>query len=312
MGVAPAPAAMQTCSPRAHPIYALFAALLLGPACAVESVTTASKEHEFATQVAPRPALAILVPLYSYPSHWDRATYLWDDVAAAAARVPIAAIINPQNGPTPGQANGDYVFGLGQLRDAGVTLLGYVYTGYGARSLDEVKADIDAYDQHYLVQGIFFDEAASSAERIDYYAQVHSYVRHRQDPWALILNQGTQTDEDYVAVADTVVVFEDTWDQWATYQAGPYLPRYPSHRFATLIHKTPAERMKQAVDLAVQRNITHLFVTDDSLDSADQNPWNSLPTYWTDLVGYVEQLNAVAEALSASEPLAADEDEISP
>ena len=41
--------------------------------------------------------------------------------------------------------------------------------------------------------------------------------------------------------------------------------------------------MRQAVDLAVFRNVGYVYVTDDGGD----NPWDSLPTYWTQLVDYV-------------------------
>ena len=89
---------------------------------------------------APAADVRILVPLYSYPAWYAPAAYVWDDVAAAAARVPVTAIINPDSGPGGGPPNSDYEHGLAEQRVAGVVLLGYVATGYGARPAADVKA----------------------------------------------------------------------------------------------------------------------------------------------------------------------------
>ena len=64
--------------------------------------------------------LRILLPLYSYPTWYDAQAYLWDDVAAAAARAPIVAIVNPDSGPGGGPPNDDYAHGLADLGAAGL------------------------------------------------------------------------------------------------------------------------------------------------------------------------------------------------
>ena len=48
-------------------------------------------------------------------------------------------------------------------------MLGYVPTGYGARPLADVLADVRRYLAWYGVDGIFFDEASSDAALLPYY-----------------------------------------------------------------------------------------------------------------------------------------------
>lgn len=77
----------------------------------------------------------------------------WDDVAVAQAQLDIVAVINPKNEPSETeQSNPDYQIGLQTLREAGVTVLGYVATCwanlassaacYNQRSMDDIKYDI--------------------------------------------------------------------------------------------------------------------------------------------------------------------------
>src|SRR5207237_5786478 len=70
------------------------------------------------------PQTGVIVPLYdSSLSAWSQVA----DAKAAHPRVPIVGIINPQDGP--GNASvANYTTLVGQLRSAGVAVLGYSYT----------------------------------------------------------------------------------------------------------------------------------------------------------------------------------------
>lgn len=242
--------------------------------------------------VAAAADLRILVPLYAYPAWWDAAHYVWDDVAAAGSRVPITAIINPDNGPAGAPPNRDFVIGMTALRQAGVTMIGYVYTSYGARTLAAVKADIDLYSSSYGVQGIFLDEVSTSSGQLAYYAELYAYIKAKPNLPIVITNPGTRTPETHVArpVTDTTVIFEDGTG-WAGYVPDAYVARYPASRFAVLLHDiaTPAA-MRASVDLAVRRNVGYVYATNDGLP----DPWDSLPSYWTDLVACVSAYRTAA------------------
>lgn len=237
----------------------------------------------------PSQPFSILIPLYNYPTWWDTATYLWDDVAAAQSRAPITAIINPNSGPDGGPPNSDYVQGLNTLRTAGVKMLGYVSTNYGNRDLNLVKAEIDLYAIHYNINGIFLDETASGVDKLNYYTTLYEYIKSKSGLTQVVLNPGTQIAESYLSqpAGDTAVIFENG-SGWPGYVPDSYVQNYPTNRFAMLAYSVPtATTMRSYVDLARARNIGYVYVTNDG----GANPWDTLPSYWNALVDYVAQLN---------------------
>lgn len=121
---------------------------------------TAEIEKVKNPESSPESDPGILIPAYFYPSWWDPGVNLWDDLAAAASQVPLIAIMNPNSGPGGG-SNADYTREVDALRLAGGRVIGYVHTSYGARPVDEVLSEVDAYYAWYNVDGIYFDEAAS-------------------------------------------------------------------------------------------------------------------------------------------------------
>ncbi|HEY9643780.1 MAG TPA: spherulation-specific family 4 protein [Coleofasciculaceae cyanobacterium] len=246
--------------------------------------------------------LRVLIPLYIYPTHYQPETYAWRNIALAQAHVPITAVINPNNGPDNGPPNQDYAQGLADLRAAHVTLLGYVSTRYSQRNLAEIKREIDLYKQYYDVDGIFLDEAASHPDQLKYYQELYSYIKTISNLGQVVLNQGTQPDQGYLSrpAADTVVVFENYAREWARYSPPSYTSNYAADRFSVLVHSAPdVEAMKQIIDLTLARHAKYVYVTDDSPDSADQNPWNQLPSYWDEEIQYIQALNQSTGACSA-------------
>lgn len=233
----------------------------------------------------------ILIPLYAYPTWYKPESYIWPELAKSAERVSISAVINPNNGPGDGPPNKDYARGLSDLRSGGVTIFGYVFTKYGERNLARIKSDIDRYAQDYDIDGIFLDEAASSADKLDYYQEIYRYIKAKPNLNTVVLNQGTHADEGYLSrsAADIVVVFENYDRVWPEYQPSSYLSKYSAERFSCLIHSVPdAATMKKHIDRARERNIGYIYITDDSPDSPDRDPWNSLPSYWQEEVEYIQ------------------------
>lgn len=247
--------------------------------------------------------LRILLPLYAHPAWWDSGLYVWDDVAAANSRAPITAIINPNNGPDGGPPDEDYTRGLSDLRAGGVTILGYVYTSYALRDATAVKADIDLYATAFDVDGIFLDEVSTSTNDLAYYADLHTYIHAKTNLHQVVTNPGTKCPEAYLTrpATDTAVIYEDGTG-WSSYAPDGYVARYPPTRFAALIHNTAsAETMRTNVDLAVRRNIGYVYVTNDGLP----DPWDTLPSYWNELVDYVSAYRSLqVRSLAMAGPLA--------
>lgn len=273
-------------------ILLLAFALCLSAALATTATAAATPQD-----AAPR--VQLLIPLYSYPTWYNPPTYIWDDVAAANSLVPVTAIINPANGPGGGPPNSDYVVGLNDLRSAGVTILGYVYTSYGARDSNAVKADIDLYDHYFDIDGIFFDEVASSATQLAYYQNLYTYVLDRPNLERVVLNPGTHIDEVYVSTLSqaTAIIYEDAASSWNGYAPDGYVYEYAPERFAMLAHSVgDSGQLAQLIDLATTRQIAYVYLTDDSLP----NPWNSLPGFWSDEINYLANVNAGARLFVSS------------
>lgn len=189
-------------------------------------------------------------------------------------------IMNPNSGPTL-TANADYVIAVNGLRAADVKVVGYVYTSWGNRSSTLVKSDIDLYYAQYNIDGIFFDEASTNVDDVPYYQEISDYVYSMDNHNYVVLNPGTNTAEEYISIANITVIFENSaasyMDSW---EAPSYLNDYPSHKYAHMIHSTPAELEAEIAQLSYQRKAGYVFITDDVMP----NPYDALPTYLSEEV----------------------------
>ncbi len=241
-----------------------------------------------------QPKLQILLPLYIYPNWYDKDKYAWKQVIIAAKKVPITAIINPNNGPNNAPPNSDYQQGLQDLRQAGVKIIGYVPTNYTKRDIQAAKADINLYLKHFEIDGIFIDETASTPDRLNYYQQLYQYTKNRSIAAQVIINPGTEIDEKYISqpVADTTVIFENHQKTWVKYRPQAYVKKYSPQNFAALVHTTSNRKlMKSTLDRAVKSQLGYIYVTNDSTDTNNRNPWDTLPEYWQAEVNYIHQIN---------------------
>ncbi|KAK0701541.1 Spherulation-specific family 4-domain-containing protein [Apiosordaria backusii] len=167
----------------------------------------------------------ILVPLYIYPHPGA-----WEPLITAARGFPqqeFVVVVNPDNGPGEGERpDENYVGVLHELRGlSNIRLVGYVYCGYGRRDLGEMEVDIGKYQgwaREKLkggcgveIKGIFFDEAPSGAEHVEYMASASSSVRDILSPTATVVyNPGIFPDYGYYDSADYVVPFENAAGEW--------------------------------------------------------------------------------------------------
>ncbi|OYW30515.1 MAG: PEP-CTERM sorting domain-containing protein [Methyloversatilis sp. 12-65-5] len=219
-------------------------------------------------------ALELLVPAYFYPV--DEGITYWQALADAAPDVAITAILNPDSGP--GAAfDGDYAAVANAFQAAGGRLIGYVHTGYGARSEALVRAEIDRYYAQYGVDGIFLDEVSNQAQHLDYYQSLHAYIKGGFTRHHIVANPGTQTPEAWLATADVLVTFESPAAEYAGYVADEWTAAQDAARFAHLVYDVPdADAMRAVIDTAIAHNVGHVYVTNDRGD----NPWDTLPSYW--------------------------------
>jgi Spherulation-specific family 4 len=270
--------------------------ILLMSNCLMSSATIGLTEQKIVNQSASRnPKLQILLPLYIYPNWYDKSKYAWKQVITAAKKVPIVAIINPNSGPNNAPPNADYQQGIKDLRQAGVQIIGYVPSNYAKRDLQAIKADIDLYTKYFQVDGIFIDEAASSIDKSKYYRQIYQYIKSTSAKYNVVINPGVNLAASYVdqQVADTIVTFENYHKNWHNYQPIGLNKQYSPQNFAALVHTTADRKlMKSTLDRAVKNRFGYIYITDDSTNTLNKNPWDTLPQYWQAEVNYIQQLNS--------------------
>jgi hypothetical protein len=219
------------------------------------------------------PAPQLAIPAYFRPGPF------WQQMQHATTTVGIA-VVNPASGPGA-MPDPDYATTIAAAHKAGIRVCGYVDTDRTARDIGAVQADIDHYFAWYPIGGIFLDQADTTATALPYYAALYRFIRARGADARIILNPGAATDERYMAVADVVVTFEDTWRSYvANYLPASWERRYAPTRFWHLVHSTQTKRqLRRAVSLSRKRGAGYLYVTSGTLP----NPWDHLPdsSYWS-------------------------------
>jgi hypothetical protein len=224
------------------------------------------------------PPTAAVIPLYTAPS--DKS---WAAVTAAKTahpKVPVYAVINPANGPGPA-ADAGYAAGIGKLQLAGVTVVGYVPTGYGARSVAAIEADIDHWKSFYpAIQGIFFDEMSNRLGDELIYKTVSQYTKSKGMTFT-VGNPGIDTKPTFVGTTDVVMIYEGSGFPATTMLSG-WHTGYPRTSFGLFAYgvATPNHALiKQA-----RPYVGYIYVNSDVLP----NPWDSVPSYLSDLLADLE------------------------
>ncbi|WP_204042364.1 spherulation-specific family 4 protein [Acrocarpospora phusangensis] len=215
------------------------------------------------------------VPAYFAPATWGRLSG------------PGIAVANPVSGPGR-TVDAELAQAMRAAHERGVTVLGYVTTGYLGRTgrvtrfgetgraawLAQTQQEIAAwyrlYGEHGLT-GVFLDEVADDCASADGYRDLRAFTR-RYDPAArLAANPGTGVPECFSDVADVLVSFEGDLETYRGWQPPQWQLTQDPRRFWHLVHDAPAPA--EAMNLGKQRNAGYMYVTPDVL----ANPWDTLP-----------------------------------
>jgi hypothetical protein len=221
--------------------------------------------------------LRIAVPAYVNPPD----TAYWQSLIKAVPKVR-DVIINPDSGPGTAVSQ-PYVQLVKTLRDAGIEVLGYVSTQYGARDPALVNGEIARWREWYGVDDIFFDEAPADAAGVSAYS---AYAATVHDGGGLVvLNPGLMPDRAYFEFADAIVTFESPVSGYFTTKEPPeWLRSQTRTEVWHIVSGAPQNRLAEVVDRAREHGVDHIYVTDD----AEPNPYDTLPSYWAgklDVIG---------------------------
>jgi hypothetical protein len=205
---------------------------------------------------------ATLVPAYVLPEA------LTDFVDASPG--PVALVVNPANGPGTEPDDG-YRRAIRDAHDRGMTVLGYVPTGYGERPATAVDADVDRYASWYDADGIFFDEAASDPRHLAHYRELGRHARSAVEG-LIVLNAGTVPDRAYFGVADVIVTFEGPAADYerAIARTPDWLDALPARRIAHLIYDAPEDRIREIASRPVHAGFVY------ATTGRRPNPWGVL------------------------------------
>lgn len=284
-------------------LVAALTALLAG--CGGGAAPTASSGSGEASpgttqSVVPRKAMGVLVPVYGYPTVKSGGVVTsnpqWSGVTSLAATVPTVAIINPSNGPIAcGSASSVAAFqsGIATLRKAGVTVLGYIATGYGNVAPATVTQQLQTYADCYGIDGVFFDEVPTSSSAAAYYAAIAQSARQIIRPSSgktvlVAINPGAYPALAIAQTADITVMHESA--DLNTPATPASLASYPPARFAYLAYNVSGYDAP-ALQTLFNRGIGYVYFTDQSGD-----PWVALSTQYAQFVQGVAQLNATLAA----------------
>jgi hypothetical protein len=232
----------------------------------------------------------LLVPLYVYPGA------AWDQVVTAAAKVKILAIINPNSGPTS-SPDSSYTTYMTKLKNAGVEMVGYVYTSYGGRSIGDVKADIDTYASKWPgITGIFFDEVSDSSSDISFYTQAYNYVISKGYVHS-ILNPGVLPDDGYLDISTNIVVFEDAGSKFSSKSFSSWVTCAPSaseksgykYKFSGIAHSTSSSSYSSIITSMQNKGLGLVYITDGAAGCCT---YNTLASYFPAEATTVQSLNS--------------------
>jgi len=219
-----------------------------------------------------------MVPLYTYPGS------SWDTVAAGATSVHTVAIINPNSGPGNGP-DSSYISYMTKLNNAGVEMIGYVHTSYGARSLSDVQADIALYASSFPhLVGIFLDEASDSSSQISYYTTLYNYIMGMPGWKYDVLNPGVTPAQGYFNIATQIVTFESAYSQFASSSVSFATCNTKDH-FALISYGASSSQMQTTISNAIGKGYYGwVYVTDGA---AGGSTYNTLASYYSTQVSYI-------------------------
>jgi hypothetical protein len=257
--------------------------LVISPIIALFLASIVTAYYLPAHAASATPTAGVVIPLYTYPTDGS-----WTQVIQAKQaypNVPFIAVINPNSGPGSSQ-DASYVQGINNLRAAGITVVGYVATGYAVSSyssVSNVESQVAAYHNWYAVNGILFDEMSNQPGYESYYSTIGNYV-HSLGMSLTMGNPGTSVPNSFLGTLDVLCIYESNG--------------YPSLSFITYPGYSPSNFAVIALSVSLSTPFltgaapltSWFYIT----DAGGSNPYDVLPTYFTTEVATLSTIDGTA------------------
>ncbi len=241
------------------------------------------------TVFAPTKKLELLLPIYIDPA---QSIVPWNQAIANAATIPTTIVVNPVIGGIAGCQTQSFKNTLTNVQNANIDTVGYVATGYTARNIAEVKADIDKFVACEGIDGVFFDEVkAETAAEATYYQDICSYAKSAFiGESKLIINPGTNVSLSFTNdFCNINMLYENFSNTWADFAVFGYEGAATDPAKAVMLHTAiDIPEMKRVVDLAYSRKLDYIYVTSTTVP----NPWTELTSYYTEFSEYLALKNS--------------------
>lgn len=222
----------------------------------------------------------VYVPLYVYPSgpgmgEYERLT----KAKMAHPGVPVVVAINPSSGPGCAP-DGNYERAVKMLRGAGITVLGYVYTSWGRRSIGEVASEIRKYSSWYGADGIMIDEFSTDVSLAGYYQKLQLYARSLGMTFVMG-NPGTDIPPKYVGAADSFIIYESAGLP-GTDRLGGWHKNHDKKNWSCCSYGVAT--LDEKAIRGTSKYLGLLYVTDDELP----NPYDALSSHFEKMVAVLD------------------------
>ena len=233
----------------------------------------------------------VVIPLYTDPP-----SPAWDAVIAARIQypdVPMVVVINPNDGPSPYDSK--YVPAVRQLQSLGITVLGYVKTGYATVPFSNATNEMTEYRNWYHVNGTLFDEMSYWHGNETYYANLSNYSKSIGLGFTMG-NPGIDTLPSYIGTVDNIVIYENTSLPEDSKLAG-WHTGYPKADFSMVAIEVGSLNKSYVQD--VSNFVKYIYVTNYTLP----NPYESISPFLANMSSYMPNaasLDVVAENKSGT------------
>ena len=227
---------------------------------------------------------------YSYPDNGAADPY-WAAVHAKGnSKIPMV-LINPNSGPG-NTADANYVKLVNANTQAGFKNIAYIKTVYGSRSLDEVKADINAYFKLYgkkNIHGFFFDEVGTqSNHQVAYMAEIYNHVKSISPQMVVMANPGWHIPDSIAPYADIFVTGEMSADKYINHYQ-PATSAFEnsatnSKHIMHMVYGADPSQYDKILQLSRERNAGWIFITSDDQTHPTYNPYDDLPKNFNSLI----------------------------
>ena len=181
-------------------------------------------------------------------------------------------IVNPSNGDF-NNTEDVFVDEINKTHQKNNLAIGYIYTKYWNRNLDEVKKRVDDWLKYYPnIDGIFLDEVSDEGSKLDYYTKIYNYIKSKNPNLIVVLNPWTTPDKWYFNIADKIVVFENPCSDYNNYTMPEWEKNYED-KISFLWYSCSQEQYNKLENKYWQ------YATYFTDDWTDWNPWDSFSKY---------------------------------